>query len=361
MIHIVVWNIKCHEKRLVTITPSNSWGGAGLLGVTIRLDDYGGADERLIRVLKVEANSPAAICGLVENHDYLLGTTADSFDSISTLSSVLRRHVDRVVEIYVYNTDSDVVRVVALMPTWSWGGNGLLGAELGTGYLHRLPSSSRDTTGSSVERKVRWVGMKPKHPSEQKDFSEQKETLEVEPQLEMEVVDSEAPHEETHKTVQQVADHRIGKQPDRSSGLVSKTRAGDQNDDSAPSLRASAEYALKEPMTADTSEPACGVPKDSQSLVPALDVVDEKIAAQPVQQNTVPHAQGKPVPQREVKPPAQGIKEDATPAPDPASFFACPPPGVTFTPATTSYASQFLPPPPMSHLAHEKGEEVDLR
>jgi hypothetical protein len=312
-------------------------------------------------VLNVETNSPAAICGLVENHDYLLGTTADSFDSISTLSSVLSKHVDRVVEIYVYNTDSDVVRVVALMPTWSWGGNGLLGAELGTGYLHRLPSSSRNTTGSSVERKVRWVGMKPKHPSEQKDFSEQKETLEVEPQLEMEVVDSEAPHEDTHKTVQQVADHRISNQPNRSSGPVSKTRAVDQGGGKAPQLRANAEDALKEPMTATMSEPTSEVPKEVQPSAPALDVVEEKKVAQPVQQDTVPQAQDKPVPQQEVTPPAQDIKEDATPAPDAASFFACPPPAVTFTPATTSYASQFLPPPPLSHLAHEKGEKVDLR
>jgi hypothetical protein len=34
--------------------------GAGLLGVTIKLDDYGGADERLVRVLEVEEHSPAA-------------------------------------------------------------------------------------------------------------------------------------------------------------------------------------------------------------------------------------------------------------------------------------------------------------
>ena len=332
-----------------------------MLGVTIRLDDYGGADERLIRVLKVEANSPAAICGLVENHDYLLGTTAESFDSISTLSSVLHRHVDRVVEIYVYNTDSDVVRVVALMPTWTWGGNGLLGAELGTGYLHRLPSSSRNTTGSSVERKVRWVGMKPKHPFEQKEFSEQKETLEVEPQLEMEVVDSEAPHEDTHKTVQQVANHRIGNQPDRSSDRVSKTRAGDQSSDIAPPLRANTEDALKEPMIAAMSEPTSGVSKEVQSSAPALDLVAENKVNQSVQQNSVPQAEVKPVSQREVEPAARDMKVDATPAPDPASFFASPPPAATFTPAATSYASQFLPPPPMSHLAHEKGEEVDLR
>lgn len=58
----------------------------------------------------------------------------------------------------MYNTDSDLVRVVALMPTLSWGGRGLLGAEVGTGYLHRLPAAACRTSGASVERKVRYVG-----------------------------------------------------------------------------------------------------------------------------------------------------------------------------------------------------------
>ena len=62
---------------------------------------------------------------------------------------------ESVVEIYVYNTESDVVRVVTLLPTLKWGGRGLLGAEIGRGYLHRLPKSCRDTLGVSFERKVR--------------------------------------------------------------------------------------------------------------------------------------------------------------------------------------------------------------
>ena len=156
----VVWNIKSQTQRLVTITPRSDWGGTGLLGVTIRLDDYAEADERLIRVLSVEHNSPASIAGLEPLNDYLLGTTALSFDGDAALASVLRSHADRVVEIYVYNTVSDVVRVVTLMPTLSWGGPGLLGAEVGTGYLHRLPRTCRGTLGSSVERKVR-AGSRP--------------------------------------------------------------------------------------------------------------------------------------------------------------------------------------------------------
>ena len=152
---MLVWNIKSQTQRIVKLTPSKDWGGTGLLGVTIRLDDYAEADERLIRVLSVEHNSPAVIAGLEAEADYLLGTATVSFDTDAALAGVLRQHVDKVVELYVYNTNSDVVRVVTLMPTTSWGGQGLLGAEVGTGYLHRLPRQCRGTLGSSVERKVR--------------------------------------------------------------------------------------------------------------------------------------------------------------------------------------------------------------
>ena len=157
---LVVHNIKSNSQRLVKITPSSTWGGAGLLGVTIRLDNYGGADERLIRVLSVEHNSPAAIAGLTPLTDYLLGTTSASFDSDGMLAEVLYLHVDRIIEIYVYNSETDVVRVVTLMPSKSWGGRGLLGAEVGTGYLHGFPKSVRGTDGRSVERKVR-MGVRP--------------------------------------------------------------------------------------------------------------------------------------------------------------------------------------------------------
>jgi hypothetical protein len=159
-LELLVHNIKSNSQRLVKITPSSEWGGAGLLGVTIRLDDYGGADERLIRVLSVEHNSPAAIAGLVPMTDYLLGTTSTSFDTDSALADVLMVHADRIVEIYVYSSETDLVRVVTLMPTLSWGGRGLLGAEIGTGYLHGFPKSCRNTDGASVERKVR-MGVRP--------------------------------------------------------------------------------------------------------------------------------------------------------------------------------------------------------
>ena len=190
----VVWNIKSQEQRFVDLIPNDDWGGAGLLGVTIRLDNYGGADERLIRVLEVEEDSPASVAGLVPMKDFLLGTTALAFGSTQILASVLENHIDSVVEIYVYNSDSDMVRVVGLMPTFNWGGRGLLGAEVGTGYLHRLPNACRKTIGQSVERKVRWMNKKSQDAAADSEDSTDEHgaaidetTLEMEPHLEMEV------------------------------------------------------------------------------------------------------------------------------------------------------------------------------
>jgi len=158
-VDLLVYNIKAREKRVVQLTPSDDWGGAGLLGVTIKLDDYGGADEKLVRVLEIEPDepkSPARLAGLVPSQDFLLGTTATTLSGTDVLAGLLHHHREQVVELYVYNSSTDLVRVVGLHPTYRWGtGDSVLGAAVGTGYLHRLPESCRGTIGRSVERTVR--------------------------------------------------------------------------------------------------------------------------------------------------------------------------------------------------------------
>jgi len=154
-IELLVFNIKSQTQRLITLTPSTNWGGAGLLGVTIRTDNYSTAEENLLRILSVSPHSPAALAGLTPLSDYLLGTSQESFENEEMLANILEDSEDQVLEIYVYNTESDVVRVVTIMPTLKWDGGGLLGAEVGRGYLHRLPKACRGTLGVSFERKVK--------------------------------------------------------------------------------------------------------------------------------------------------------------------------------------------------------------
>ncbi|KAH8054829.1 hypothetical protein JL722_8780 [Aureococcus anophagefferens] len=111
----VVYNLKSRQTRSVTITPTRNWGGQGMLGVTIRFDTYHKADEHLV------------------------------------LNDECTLHLDKPVEFYVYNTETDEVRVVVLLPTYSWGGGGCLGAAVAHGYLHRLPARCRESNGVSIE------------------------------------------------------------------------------------------------------------------------------------------------------------------------------------------------------------------
>lgn len=149
----MVWNIKSKTQRFISLTPTAKWEGQGLLGVTIRMDDYSTAEDNLLRCLSITPNSPAAQCGLIPNTDYLLGTTMESLDSEEVLEDILYEHEGGVLELYVYNTETDVVRVVTLMPNRKWGGS-LLGAEVGRGYLHKLPQKCRSTLGKSFDRKI---------------------------------------------------------------------------------------------------------------------------------------------------------------------------------------------------------------
>ena len=55
-------------------------------------------------------------------------------------------------DIYVYNSLRDDVRIVNLRPRTGWSPyGGLLGAELAHGILHRVPASGRRTVGRDRE------------------------------------------------------------------------------------------------------------------------------------------------------------------------------------------------------------------
>lgn len=53
--------------------------------------------------------------------------------------SVVEAHNGQPLRLYVYNSTTDKCREVTLIPNLSWGGDGMLGCEIGFGYLHRIP------------------------------------------------------------------------------------------------------------------------------------------------------------------------------------------------------------------------------
>ncbi|XP_016334560.1 Golgi reassembly-stacking protein 2-like, partial [Sinocyclocheilus anshuiensis] len=72
-VKMLVYSSKTLELREATVTPSNMWGGQGLLGVSIRFCSFEGANENVWHVLEVEPNSPAALAGLRPHTDYIIG------------------------------------------------------------------------------------------------------------------------------------------------------------------------------------------------------------------------------------------------------------------------------------------------
>ncbi|TYZ57355.1 hypothetical protein PybrP1_012955 [[Pythium] brassicae (nom. inval.)] len=145
-----VYNVKSQTTRELELTPTRGWPGKGLLGVTIRFDSYEGAEDQLLHVLNVVQDSPAHQAGLRPESDYLLGTPERVFRDPEDLHDEILDALDDTFQCYVYNTAVDQVRIVSISPSEDWGGDGVLGAEVAHGYLHRLPSSSRSSIGTSV-------------------------------------------------------------------------------------------------------------------------------------------------------------------------------------------------------------------
>ncbi|XP_029971818.1 Golgi reassembly-stacking protein 1-like [Salarias fasciatus] len=135
-----VYSIKTTSVRELEVVPSDMWGGQGLLGASVRFCSYQGANENIMHVLDVEANSPAALAGLQPHTDYIVGADQLLQDSEEFFSLIEARE-GKPLKLLVYSTRTDVCREVVVTPNASWGGEGSLGCGIGYGYLHRIPAT----------------------------------------------------------------------------------------------------------------------------------------------------------------------------------------------------------------------------
>jgi len=143
-----VFNIRTHAYRDVFITP-RKWGGAGLLGSVVRYDSLDNVDNQGFRVLEVFEKSPASQAGLVPWKDFLLGTTEVMFRDMDELAEIVNIRRGQRIQVYVYNSESESIREVGIMPNSNWGGAGLIGADIRTGLLHRIPAPRRKLGSNS--------------------------------------------------------------------------------------------------------------------------------------------------------------------------------------------------------------------
>jgi len=143
---LTVYNTRANMTREVAVMP-RKWAGTGLLGATVRYDAVDVAENHGIRVLEVFPNSPAAHAGLVPFQDFLLGTPQRVFHDIDELVEVVQANLNERMQVYVYNADTESIRETILVPNNSWGGDGCIGCDIGTGLLHRIPAPRRPPGG----------------------------------------------------------------------------------------------------------------------------------------------------------------------------------------------------------------------
>ena len=174
---MTVFNSKNQSVREVTITPSSTWGGQGLLGVSIRFTSFQGVHEKVWHVLDIESGSPAEKAGLSSYVDYIIG--ADSLlQESEDLFSLIDAHAHKPLKLFVYNYITDRAREVVVTPDPDWGGSGSLGCGIGFGYLHRIPTHRpppEDQAGESVLNSGSVVNGDRGEPKESKEPGSKKE------------------------------------------------------------------------------------------------------------------------------------------------------------------------------------------
>jgi len=137
-VKVLVYSSKTRRVREASITPSNLWGGQGLLGVSIRFCSFDGAADNVWHVLDVITNSPADIAGLRPHTDYIIGADSVLHDA-EDFFNLVESHECKALKLYVYNSETDGCREVTITPNSQWGGEGSMGCGIGYGYLHRIP------------------------------------------------------------------------------------------------------------------------------------------------------------------------------------------------------------------------------
>ena len=108
----------------VVIVPSDNWGGEGVIGAAIRYCSWKRVSEAVWHIIKVHPNSPAQKSGLLVGSDYIIGSPEGTITEEQELYALIEQFLDKEMELYVYNSDLDEIRVVTITPSKTWGGEG---------------------------------------------------------------------------------------------------------------------------------------------------------------------------------------------------------------------------------------------
>lgn len=123
-LRFVIFNSKNDSLREITIIPSRKWGGATLLGASIRFSRFDDASFRVWHILEVHESSPAANSGLIPLDDWIIGSPDVCIYSEDDFYNLLIHNVNKSVKMIIYNLRSDSCREIVIVPNFQWGGAG---------------------------------------------------------------------------------------------------------------------------------------------------------------------------------------------------------------------------------------------
>jgi len=152
-VKLSVYNSQFETTRDVYLTSSESWGGAGVAGLSIRYCSYD-KTSHVWHVLEIQPNSPAAISGLQPFTDYIVGSPDVIFSHSEDFFSLIQLSTSPSIPLYVYSTITNQVRLVSLSPNKHWGGSGCLGCDIGVGVLHQIPTKDPTTPVSTPQKPI---------------------------------------------------------------------------------------------------------------------------------------------------------------------------------------------------------------
>ncbi|SBS81364.1 golgi re-assembly stacking protein 1, putative [Plasmodium ovale] len=143
-----VYNCRYNQVKDIKVTP-RKWHGKGLLGININYESMNAMNEG-IRILEICKDSPAFKSSLVEYDDYIIGHDNNILRNQGELVKHIHMHCLSYYNenktqpfnmyLYVYNKNTETIRKVPVEYNASWAGKGVLGCNIGTGYIHRIPN-----------------------------------------------------------------------------------------------------------------------------------------------------------------------------------------------------------------------------
>ena len=138
-IELTFFNIANQNFHKCKLTP-RKWEGEGLLGFIVNEGNYKEAHTNVIHILEFYVDSPLYKAGFKPNTDYILSTEHYSFVDDNDFMQFIKANEKKPLNIYVYSSETEKIRMLTLTPDSNWGGSGSLGGDIGYGNLHSLPT-----------------------------------------------------------------------------------------------------------------------------------------------------------------------------------------------------------------------------